>query len=80
MNRAVPAAGLWVVEEVFRRTRRMLHAWLAHADQRTLLPPDFLTDGQGRQTLRLGSERKDGVEITGPARWTVEKATGRAAA
>ena len=30
------------VEEVFRRTRRMLHAWLAHADERTLLLPDVL--------------------------------------
>jgi hypothetical protein len=30
------------VEEVFRRTRRMMHAWLAHADERTLLLPDVL--------------------------------------
>lgn len=30
------------VEEVFRRTRRMLHAWLAYADERTLLLPDVL--------------------------------------
>jgi hypothetical protein len=30
------------VEEVFRRTRRMMHAWLAHADPRTLLLPDVL--------------------------------------
>ena len=29
-------------EEVFRRTRRMLHAWLAYADPRTLLLPDVL--------------------------------------
>jgi hypothetical protein len=29
-------------EEVFRRTRRMLHAWLAYADERTLLLPDYL--------------------------------------
>ena len=29
-------------EEVFRRTRRMMNAWLAYADQRTLLLPDFL--------------------------------------
>lgn len=29
-------------EEVFRRTRRMLHAWLAYADARTLLLPDVL--------------------------------------
>jgi hypothetical protein len=30
------------VEEVFRRTRRLLHAWLAYADPRTLLLPDVL--------------------------------------
>lgn len=30
------------VEEVFRRTRRMMHAWLAYADERTLLLPDVL--------------------------------------
>jgi hypothetical protein len=30
------------VEEVFRRTRRMTQAWLAHADERTLLLPDVL--------------------------------------
>jgi hypothetical protein len=30
------------VEEVFRRTRRMLRAWLAYADERTLLLPDVL--------------------------------------
>ncbi len=30
------------VEEVFRRTRRMAHAWLAYADERTLLLPDIL--------------------------------------
>ena len=29
-------------EEVFRRTRRMMQAWLAYADQRTLLLPDYL--------------------------------------
>ena len=29
-------------EEVFRRTRRMLHAWLEYADPRTLLLPDVL--------------------------------------
>ena len=29
-------------EEVFRRTRRMMNAWLAYADPRTLLLPDHL--------------------------------------
>jgi hypothetical protein len=30
------------VEDVFRRTRRMMQAWLAHSDARTLLLPDVL--------------------------------------
>ena len=29
-------------EEVFRRTRHMMNAWLAYADERTLLLPDFI--------------------------------------
>jgi hypothetical protein len=29
-------------EEVFRKTRRMMHAWLSFADERTLLLPDVL--------------------------------------
>ena len=29
-------------EEVFRRTRRLMHAWLAYADERTLLLPDVI--------------------------------------
>jgi hypothetical protein len=29
-------------EEVFSRTRRMMNAWLAYADERTLLLPDFI--------------------------------------
>ena len=29
-----------LVEEIFRRTRKMMHAWLAHADPKTLLLPD----------------------------------------
>jgi hypothetical protein len=29
-------------EEVFRRTKRMMNAWLAYADPRTLLLPDYL--------------------------------------
>lgn len=40
-----------VAEEVFRRTRKMLHAWLAYADPRTLLLPDHIpgyTRGEGR--------------------------------
>ena len=40
-----------VAEEVFRRTRKLLHAWLAYADPRTLLLPDHIPGyarGQGR--------------------------------
>ena len=39
-------------EEVFRRTHHMLTAWLAYADERTLLLPDYLpgyTRGQREQ-------------------------------
>jgi hypothetical protein len=40
-------------EEVFRRTRRMMRAWLAYADPRTLLLPDYLPgDAQGRRGTR----------------------------
>jgi hypothetical protein len=31
-----------------------------------------IVDGQGRESLRLGSELKDGLEVTGSGRWTVE--------
>jgi hypothetical protein len=40
-------------EEVFRRTRRMMNAWLAHADERTLLLPDFIP-GYTRARRELG--------------------------
>jgi hypothetical protein len=40
-------------EEVFRRTRRMMRAWLAYADPRTLLLPDYLPgDAQARRSQR----------------------------
>ncbi|HZM52899.1 MAG TPA: hypothetical protein VFE68_20515, partial [Vicinamibacteria bacterium] len=39
-------------EEVFRRTRRMMQAWLAYADPRTLLLPDYLP-GVKRTTAPL---------------------------
>jgi hypothetical protein len=39
--RAAEANGVRT-EEVFRRTRRMMLAWLAYADPRTLLLPDYL--------------------------------------
>lgn len=40
-------------EEVFRRTRRMMNAWLAYADERTLLLPDFVP-GYKRGNRPLG--------------------------
>jgi len=40
-------------EEVFRQTRRMMHAWLGHADERTLLLPDFIP-GYTRGNRPLG--------------------------
>lgn len=34
------------VEDLFSRARRVMHAWLAHADRRTLLLPDYLPSFQ----------------------------------
>jgi hypothetical protein len=34
-----------------------------------------LVDGAGRETWHLGSELKDGLEVSGSGRWTVEKHT-----
>ena len=33
-----------------------------------------MTDGAGRETVRLGSELKDGIEVTGPGRWIIAPA------
>jgi hypothetical protein len=33
-----------------------------------------VTDGTGRETIRLGSELKDGIEVTGPGRWIIAPA------
>ena len=30
-----------------------------------------VTDGAGRESVRLGSELKDGIEVTGPGRWII---------
>ena len=30
-----------------------------------------VTDGAGHETIRLGSELKDGIEVTGPGRWII---------
>jgi hypothetical protein len=40
-------------EEVFRRTRHMMNGWLAYADERTLLLPDFIP-GYKRGQRELG--------------------------
>lgn len=50
-------------EEVFRRTRRMLHAWLAYADPRTLLLPDFLPGVKGnRRPFNLYTPHNSGAD------------------
>jgi hypothetical protein len=42
------------VEEIFTRTRRMMHAWLAYADRETLLLPDRLPGlVRGKQNTEL---------------------------
>ena len=32
-----------------------------------------VVDGAGRESVRLGSELKEGLEVGGKGRWTVEK-------
>jgi hypothetical protein len=51
------------VEEVFRKTRRMVHAWLEHADARTLLLPDTLPLARrGNRTLHLYTPHNSGAD------------------
>jgi hypothetical protein len=51
------------VEEVFRRTRRMVQAWLGHADRRTLLLPDTLPGARrGNRTLDLYTPHNSGAD------------------
>jgi hypothetical protein len=51
------------VEEVFRRTRRMMHAWLGYADERTGLLPDFLPGyARGRRPLDLYTPHNSGAD------------------
>jgi hypothetical protein len=51
------------VEEVFRRTRRMMHAWLAYADMRTLLLPDVLPGfKRGPQQLHVYRPHNSGAD------------------
>ena len=51
------------VEDVFRRTRRMMHAWLAYADPRTLLLPDVLPGfKRGPQGLHVYRPHNSGAD------------------
>lgn len=51
------------VEDVFRRTRRMMHAWLAYADARTLLLPDVLPGfKRGPQGLHVYRPHNSGAD------------------
>ena len=51
------------VEEVFRRTRRMMRAWLAYADERTLLLPDYLPGyTRGHRPLDLYTPHNSGAD------------------
>jgi hypothetical protein len=50
-------------EEVFRRTRRMLHSWLEHADRRTLLLPDVIPGfKRGPQPLGVYRPHNSGAD------------------
>jgi hypothetical protein len=52
-----------LVEDVFRRTRRLLHAWLAYADPRTLLLPDVLPGFQrGPKGLHIYRPHNSGAD------------------
>ena len=50
-------------EEVFRRTHRMMQAWLAYADPRTLLLPDFLPGyRRGNRPMDLYTPHNSGAD------------------
>jgi hypothetical protein len=50
-------------EEVFRRTHRMVEAWLAYADPRTLLLPDYLPgEKRGRGPMDLYTPHNSGAD------------------
>jgi len=60
--RQAEANGLQV-EDVFRRTRRMMHGWLAYADARTLLLPDVLPGRtRGPQQLHVYRPHNSGAD------------------
>ena len=50
-------------EEVFRRTRHMMNAWLAHADERTLLLPDFVPGyTRGKREMGVYTPHNSGAD------------------
>ena len=50
-------------EEIFRRTRKLMHAWLAYADARTLLLPDVLPDfKRGPKGLHIYRPHNSGAD------------------
>jgi hypothetical protein len=49
-------------EEVFRRTRRMMNAWLAYADERTLLLPDILPGSRDRRPPGIYTPHNSGAD------------------
>ncbi|NWG14415.1 MAG: hypothetical protein HXY20_12865 [Acidobacteria bacterium] len=50
-------------EEALRRTRRMLHAWLAYADPHTLLLPDFIPGyTRGKRQFDLYTPHNSGAD------------------
>ena len=66
------------VEEVFRRTRRMVHAWLAYADERTLLLPDVLPGHQrgpkGERIYRPHNSGADNYPYLVATAWFTDRA------
>jgi hypothetical protein len=66
-------------EEVFRRTRRMLHAWLAYADPKTLLLPDrlpgYARDPEGLHTYRPHNSGADNYPYLVATAWFTDRAT-----
>ncbi len=66
------------VEDVFRRTRRMVHAWLAYADERTLLLPDVLPGHQrgpkGERIYRPHNSGADNYPYLVATAWFTDRA------
>jgi hypothetical protein len=71
------------VEDVFKRTRRMLHAWLAYADPRTLLLPDVLPGYErgpkGLHIYRPHNSGADNYPYLVATAWFTDRRSTRAA-